>query len=131
MERIVERPGALDVHRASVTACVRVWQERELTEHVAEFQTTVAGLLALRDWLEALDVRQVAMEATGGPPPVSWSQVVVVVVAVRNRRLCTVFSRASAHVAARARPSGSPAAWSASNSAGERIPSVECSLVGL
>jgi transposase len=65
MERIVERPGALDVHRASVTACVRVWQERELTEHVAEFQTTVAGLLALRDWLEALDVRQVAMEATG------------------------------------------------------------------
>ena len=25
MERIVERPGALDVHKASVTACVRVW----------------------------------------------------------------------------------------------------------
>src|SRR3954463_491576 len=65
MERIVERPGALDVHRASVTACVRVWHERELTEHVAEFATTVAGLLALRDWLEALEVKQVAMEATG------------------------------------------------------------------
>jgi transposase len=65
MERIVERPGALDVHRASVTACVRVWHQRELTEHVAEFATTVAGLLALRDWLEALAVRQVAMEATG------------------------------------------------------------------
>ena len=65
MERIVERPGALDVHRASVTACVRVWHERQLTEHVAEFQTTVQGLLALRDWLEALAVKQVAMEATG------------------------------------------------------------------
>ena len=65
MERIVERPGALDVHRASVTACVRVWHERKLTEHVAEFQTTVQGLLALRDWLEALAVKQVAMEATG------------------------------------------------------------------
>jgi transposase len=65
MERIVERPGALDVHRASVTACVRVWHERELTEHVTEFQTTVSGLLALRDWLEALAVTQVAMEATG------------------------------------------------------------------
>ena len=65
MERIVERPGALDVHKASVTACVRVWQERDLTEHVAEFQTTVHGLLALGDWLEALGVKQVVMEATG------------------------------------------------------------------
>src|SRR3954449_4051452 len=65
VERTVERAGALDVHRASVTACVRVWHERELTEYVTEFQTTVSGLLALRDWLEALEVRQVAMEATG------------------------------------------------------------------
>ena len=65
MKRIVERPGALDVHKAVVTACVRVWEGRELTEHLAEFQTTVHGLLALRDWLEALAVKQVAMEATG------------------------------------------------------------------
>jgi transposase len=65
MDRIVDRPGALDVHKASVTACVRVWEDRELTEHLAEFQTTVQGLLALRDWLEVLGVRQVAMEATG------------------------------------------------------------------
>src|SRR5579859_537483 len=65
MERIVERPGALDVHKASVTACVRVWQGRELQEQMAEFQTTVHGLLALGDWLDALGVRQVAMEATG------------------------------------------------------------------
>ena len=65
MERIVERPGALDIHQASVTACVRVWEGRELEEHMAEFPTTVHGLLALRDWLEALAVKQVAMEATG------------------------------------------------------------------
>jgi transposase len=65
MERIVERPGALDVHRASVMACVRVWRERTLEEHVAEFETTVQGLLALRDWLEAFEVKRVAMEATG------------------------------------------------------------------
>ncbi|MDT7554314.1 MAG: transposase [Pseudonocardiales bacterium] len=65
MERIVERPGALDVHKASVTACVRVWTGRDLGEEVAEFKTTVQGLLALRDWLEALGVRKVAMEATG------------------------------------------------------------------
>ena len=65
MDRIVERPGALDVHKATVMACVRVWHDRKLEEHVAEFQTTVRGLLALRDWLEAFGVKQVAMEATG------------------------------------------------------------------
>jgi transposase len=65
MDRIVDRPGALDVHKASVTACVRVWEGRKLEEHLAEFQTTVRGLLALLDWLEALGVKQVAMEATG------------------------------------------------------------------
>ncbi len=72
MDRIVERPGALDVHKASVMACVRVWEGRELEEHVAEFRTTVQGLLALRDWLEVLGVKQVAMEATG----VYWKPVV-------------------------------------------------------
>jgi len=65
MERIVERPGALDVHQESVTACVRVWEGRTLKEEIAEFKTTVAGLLALGDWLAALEVRQVVMEATG------------------------------------------------------------------
>jgi hypothetical protein len=41
MERIVERPGALDVHKASVTACVGVWADRDLVEEIAEFKTTV------------------------------------------------------------------------------------------
>jgi transposase len=67
MEVIVERPAALDVHNASVMACVRAPGDgrRRRVEHVAEFQTTVQGLLALRDWLEAHEVEQVAMEATG------------------------------------------------------------------
>ena len=52
MERMVEHPGALDVHKASVTTSVRVWQGRELEEHMAEFATTVHGLLALANWLE-------------------------------------------------------------------------------
>lgn len=65
MERIVERPGALDVHKASVTACVRVWEGRKLIEHITVFQTTVAGLLALSDWLAALQVKQVVMESAG------------------------------------------------------------------
>jgi transposase len=67
METVVERPGALDVHKAQVTACVRVPVEdgsgRE--QHVVEFSTTVAGLLTLRDWLTAHGVTQVTMEATG------------------------------------------------------------------
>src|SRR3954469_652459 len=47
-------------------ACVRLPGEgRRRVEHVAEFQTTVRGLLALRDWLEAHRVERVAMEATG------------------------------------------------------------------
>jgi transposase len=66
METVVERPAALDVHKAQVTACVRVpaaGGERE--QQVAEFPTTVAGLLTLRDWLAAHGVGQVTMEATG------------------------------------------------------------------
>jgi transposase len=65
MDVVVERPGALDVHTASVTACVRAPAERRREEHVAQFSTTVRGLLGLRDWLAAHRVTQVAMEATG------------------------------------------------------------------
>ena len=67
METVVERPAALDVHKEQVTACVRVpaagGKGRE--QHLAQFATTVAGLLTLRDWLAAFAVQQVVMEATG------------------------------------------------------------------
>jgi transposase len=66
METIFERVGALDVHKAQVTACVRVPDEAGRREpHLAEFATTVQGLIALRDWLAAHRVTHVAMEATG------------------------------------------------------------------
>src|SRR4051794_36996683 len=66
METIFERVGALDVHKAQVTACVRVPDAAGRREpHLAEFQTTVHGLIALRDWLAAHRVTHVAMEATG------------------------------------------------------------------
>jgi transposase len=66
METVVERPAALDVHKEQVTACVRVPGEgRSREQHVAEFPTTVAGLLTLLDWLSAFGVTQVVMEATG------------------------------------------------------------------
>jgi transposase len=66
MDLIVERPGALDVHKEQVTACVRVSGEgKQRVQHIEQFSTTVAGLLVLRDWLKAHGVTHVAMEATG------------------------------------------------------------------
>jgi len=66
MEVLVERQSALDVHKAQVTACVRLPQEgggrRELIE---QFPTTVPGLLVLADWLASYGVKHVVMEATG------------------------------------------------------------------
>jgi transposase len=66
METVVERPAALDVHKEQVTACARTPGGRGRREqHLAEFKTTVQGLLALRDWLKAHRVTHVAMEASG------------------------------------------------------------------
>src|SRR5437870_6486306 len=65
MDVIVERPAALDVHKAQVTACVRVpGADGARGAEVREFSTTVGGLLVLRDWLAAHRVTHVAMEAT-------------------------------------------------------------------
>lgn len=66
MERVHERCCALDVHKAQVTACVRVPDRQgERSELCAEFSTMTPDLLALRDWLQGLGVTHVAMEATG------------------------------------------------------------------
>ena len=66
METIFERVGALDVHKAQVTACVRVpGPDGRRQADVVEFVTTVQGLMALHDWLAAHRVTHVAMEATG------------------------------------------------------------------
>jgi len=66
METVFERVGALDVHKAQVTACVRVpGAAGQRVAQLAEFATTVAGLLALADWLRSYGVTHVAMEATG------------------------------------------------------------------
>jgi transposase len=68
MDQVVERPAALDVHKEHVTACVRVPGEdgrSRRREEVREFKTTVRGLLGMADWLKALGVTVVAMEATG------------------------------------------------------------------
>ena len=66
MERIIERCAGLDVHKSSVTACVRIPDESgTLRQEIREFATTTRGLLLLRDWLASFEVRLVGMEATG------------------------------------------------------------------
>jgi transposase len=66
VERVVERAGALDVHKEQLTACVRTPGEGgRRCQEVREFKTTVRGLLAMADWLKAHGVTHVAMEATG------------------------------------------------------------------
>jgi transposase len=57
----------LDVHKSSVTACVRISHDENeaLHQEICEFATTTRGLLLLRDWLASFEVRLVGMEATG------------------------------------------------------------------
>ena len=53
MQTIVKRAAGMDVHKAQVTACVRVPKRGGgRVQEVAEFSTTVRGLLALRDCTE-------------------------------------------------------------------------------
>jgi transposase len=67
MERLIERCCGLDVHKATVSACVRVTpaRGRKVTQEIRTFATTTPELLALRDWLTEQRVTHVAMEATG------------------------------------------------------------------
>ena len=66
MEVLHDRVVGLDVHEATVVACVRTpGSGRTRTVETWEFETFVDGLERLRDWLVGLGVTHVAMEATG------------------------------------------------------------------
>jgi transposase len=66
MDEMYERCCGLDVHQASVSACVRVRDRSGMRhEFKARFATVTSDLLGLRDWLQGLGVTHVAMEATG------------------------------------------------------------------
>jgi len=63
---IVDRCAGLDVHKQTVMACVRSPDAKGgRVSQVREFSTYTEGLVALRGWLVAEGVTQVAMEATG------------------------------------------------------------------
>ena len=66
MQQLHERVAGLDVHPKTIAVGVRVPADTgERAQHVRTFRTTAADLVALRDWLEAHQVTQVAMESTG------------------------------------------------------------------
>jgi transposase len=67
MEVTHSRCCGLDVHKRTVVACVLTAQARE----TRTFGTNTTDLLALGDWLQEKDVKDVAMESTG----VYWTPV--------------------------------------------------------
>ena len=66
MEALVERAAGLDVHQATVVACVLVGQAgKRPVKQTRTFGTMRQDLQALREWLAELGVSHVGMEATG------------------------------------------------------------------
>jgi transposase len=66
MESIVERCCGLDVHQATVVACVLVGSaDQKPRKEIKTFQAVTKGLLALREWLLAQGCTHVCMESTG------------------------------------------------------------------
>src|SRR5687767_248611 len=75
MEMTIERCCGLDVHQASVVACVMIGDSRGKVEKESRtFATFTRDLLALRDWLKDRGITHVGMESTG----VYWKPVYAV-----------------------------------------------------
>jgi transposase len=75
MEAIVERCCGLDVHQATVVACLLVGPaDKKPRREVRTFGTTTPELVSLRDWLQAAGCTHVGMESTG----VYWKPVYAV-----------------------------------------------------
>jgi len=66
MEAIVERSCGLDVHQATVVACLLVGTaDKKPRKEVRTFGTMTADLVRMRDWLRAEGCTHVGMESTG------------------------------------------------------------------
>src|SRR3954464_10042552 len=66
MEAIVERCAGLDVHQATVVACVLIGEAgHKPRKEIRTFSTMTRDLEALRDWLQEMGVTHVGMESTG------------------------------------------------------------------
>jgi transposase len=65
MDVMHERVAGLDVHKATIVACVRLMAGGKVSRECRTFDTTTAGLEALLSWLTESGCTHVAMEATG------------------------------------------------------------------
>ncbi len=68
MKVVNERCAGLDVHKKSVTVCVRTPEKDGVRGRhgvVRTFLTTLSALGEMRDWMASLGVTHVAMESTG------------------------------------------------------------------
>jgi transposase len=65
MERLYNRCAGLDVHKKSISACIRISQGQQTKKETATFGTFTADLERLRKWLRENRVSHVAMESTG------------------------------------------------------------------
>ena len=66
MERMIERCAGLDVHQATVVACMLINEGgRRPRKELRTFGTMTHELEALREWLVAECVTHVGMESTG------------------------------------------------------------------
>jgi transposase len=66
MRTLIERCCGLDVHQATIVACLLVGKPGgKVRKEIRTFATTTAGLLQLRDWLTQEGCTHVGMESTG------------------------------------------------------------------
>jgi transposase len=66
MRTLIERCCGLDVHQATIVACLLVGKPGgKVRKEIRSFATTTAGLLQLRDWLTQEGCTHVGMESTG------------------------------------------------------------------
>src|SRR5215472_209558 len=71
MQTLVERACGLDVHQATVVACLLILRkDGKVHKQMRTFTTTTRELVSLRTWLLAEGCTHVAMESTG----VYWSR---------------------------------------------------------
>jgi transposase len=75
MQTLVEHGCGLDVHQATVVACLlRIRNDGRVQKQVRTFGATTRELMQLRAWLLAEGCTHVAMESTG----VDWKPVCAV-----------------------------------------------------
>ena len=66
MDAIIERCAGLDVHQATVVACVLIGQAGgKPRREIRTFPAMTRNLEELRDWLTEMGVTHVGMESTG------------------------------------------------------------------